>query len=169
MQNIQTISTMKKQFLAIVLVATILLNPSEILGQNSTSFEWPNNKITPIFKEFIKAYNTNNLKKLEAFTSKHYEKDFVNGAAYWPSVYADYGQIKPYAIEKSWSNTNRLAIWFQGKHTKNWVIIMLRMNTGNTKNIGKSTSRGSRPAGNLPPYRPISSKEMKPHLKKYLK
>ena len=29
--------------------------------------------------------------------------------------------------------------------------------------------RGGRPSGNLPPYSPVSSKEIKPYLKKYLK
>ncbi|MDN3643150.1 serine hydrolase domain-containing protein [Lutimonas halocynthiae] len=140
-----------------------------LTGQNTTDFEWPENEITPIFKEFVKAYNTNDLKKLEAFTSKHYEKDFKKAAAYWPSVFADYGQIEAFSEETSWSDKNRLAIWFHGKHTKNWVIIMLRMNPENTKIIGKSVSRGSRPSGNLPPYSRVSSKEMKPYLKKYLK
>jgi len=158
----------KKIILGTVLVATMLLNPTEMLGQNTTNFKWPESKITPIFKEFIKAYNTNDLIKIESFTRKHYEKDFVKAASYWPSVFADFGQIEAFKIEKSWSNKNRLAIWFRGKHTKNWVIIMFRMNADNTKIIGKTTSRGSRPSGHLPPYRPISSKEMKPHLKKYL-
>jgi len=169
MQNIQTTSTIKKIFLGIIIVATTLLNSSETLGQNSSNFKWPENEITPIFKEFVKAYNTNDLKKIESFTRKHYEKDFVKSAAYWPSVFADFGQIEAFKIEKSWSNKNRLAIWFRGKYTKNWVIIMLRTNADNTKIIGKSTSRGSRPSGVLPPYKSISSKEIKPHLKKYLK
>ena len=161
-------STVKKIILGFIIVVTTLLNPSKVLGQNSHNFKWPESKITPIFKEFIKAYNTNNLKKLEVFTTKHYEKDFKKAAAYWPGVFADFGQIEAFKIEESWSNKNNLAIWFRGKHTKNWVVIMLRMNADNTKIIGKSTSRGSRPSGILPPYKSISSKEMKPHLKKYL-
>jgi CubicO group peptidase (beta-lactamase class C family) len=155
-----------KKMICILLLSIVT---TSISSQNKNNFKWPESKITPIFKEFIKAYNTNNLKKLEAFTTKHYEKDFKKAAAYWPSVFADYGQIEPYAIKTDWSNKNRLAIWFQGKHTKNWVVIILRMNKDNTKIIGKSTSRGFRPAGILPPYKSISSKEIKPHLKKYLK
>jgi CubicO group peptidase (beta-lactamase class C family) len=165
----QNRATVKKIILGFVIVATTLLNPSKVLGQNSHNFKWPESKITPIFKEFIKAYNTNDLKKLEAFTTKHYEKDFKKAAAYWPGVFAEHGQIEPYAVKTSWSNKNRLAIWFHGKHTKNWVIIMLRMNADNTKIVGKSRMDGTRPAGILPPYKSISSKELKPHLKKYLK
>ena len=157
--------TLKKTVLSLIFSTTILI----LTAQNTTSFEWPENEITPIFKEFVKAYNTNDLKILEDFTRKHYEKDFIKTAAYWPGVFADYGQIEPFAIKTSWSNKNRLAIWFQGKHTKNWVIIMLRMNANNTKIIGNSRMDGTRPAGILPPYKSISSKEMKPHLKKYLK
>jgi len=138
-------------------------------GQETKNFEWPENEITPIFKEFVKAYNTNDLKKLEAFTRKHYEKDFVKAAAYWPSVYADYGQIEAFRVSEKWTRKNRLAIWLQGKQTKAWVMIMLVMNTDNTKIIGKSVLRGGRPSGNLPPYSPVSSKEIKPYLKKYLK
>jgi len=157
---------MKTINLTFILLLNILT--LTITGQNTTNFEWPENEITPIFKDFVKAYNTNDLKKLEAFTTKYYEKDFVKAAAYWPSVFADYGQIEAYAIEKSWSNKNRLAIWFHGKHTKNWVNITLRMNKDNTKIIGKTISRGSRPSGLLPPYKAMTSNEMKPHLKKYL-
>jgi hypothetical protein len=139
-----------------------------LTAQNTANFEWPENEITPIFKEFVTAYNTNDLKKLEVFTRKHYEKDFVKAAAYWPSVFADYGQIETFRVSEKWTTKNRLAIWFQGKQTKAWVMIMLRMNTDNTKIIGKSVWRGMRPSGNLPPYSAISSKEMKPYLKKYL-
>jgi len=158
---------MKRRNVTFTLLFNILA--LTLTGQNTTNFTWPENEITPIFKEFVKAYNTNDLKELEAFTTKHYEKDFVKAAAFWPSVFADFGQIEAFSIETTWSNKNRLAIWFLGKHTKNWVIIMLQMNTDNTKIIGKSISRGSRPSGTLPPYSPVSSEEMKPYLKKYLK
>ena len=140
-----------------------------LTAQNTTNFEWPENEITPIFKEFLTAYNTNDLKKLQAFTKKHYEKDFIKSAAYWPSVFADFGQIKPFQVAKEWEKKNRLAIWFQGKNTKGWVMIMLRMNNDNTKIMGKSVMRGERPSGDLPPYTPISSDEMNPYLKSYLK
>ena len=157
---------MKIRNLTFILLFNILtLN---LTAQNTTNFEWPENEITPIFKEFVEAYNTNDLKTLEAFTKKHYEKDFVKAAAYWPSVFADYGQIEAFRFSEKWTKENRLAIWFQGKQTKAWVMIMLQMNTGNTKIIGKSVWRGERPSGNIPPYNAISSNEMKPYLKKYL-
>mgnify|MGYP003639169786 CR=1 FL=1 len=73
---------------------------SILTAQNTTDFEWPENEITPIFKEFVKAYNTNNLKTLEAFTTKHYENDYIKSAAYWPSVFADFGQIEPFQVAK---------------------------------------------------------------------
>lgn len=157
--------TLKKTVLSLIFSTTILI----LTAQNTTNFEWPENEITPIFKEFVKAYNTNDINVLEDFTRKHYEKDFKKAAAYWPSVFADYGQIEAFSEKKEWSGKNSMAIWFQGKHTKNWVIIMLRMNKDNTKIIGKSRMDGTRPSGHLPPYKSISSKEMKPHLKKYLK
>jgi CubicO group peptidase (beta-lactamase class C family) len=153
---------------AIILLFTICLS-SFATSQKITNFEWPENEITPVFKEFVIAYNTNDLKTLEVFTTKHYEKDYIKNAAYWPSVFADFGQIEPFQVAKEWENKNRLAIWFQGKNTKGWVMIMLRMNEDNTKIIGKSVMRGARPSGNLPPYTPISSDKMNPYLKNYLK
>jgi CubicO group peptidase (beta-lactamase class C family) len=158
---------MKRKLVTLSLVFSVIA--SSIIAQNKTTFKWPDNEISPIFKEFVKAYNSNNLKTLEAFTNKYYEKDHKKGAAYWPGVFTEYGEITPYAIKESWSNKNRLAVWFQGKYTKNWVVIMLRMNKDNTKIIGKATSRGSRPDGNLPPYTSIAAKKIKPRLKKYLK
>jgi CubicO group peptidase (beta-lactamase class C family) len=137
-------------------------------GENTASFNWPENKITPIYKEFVKAYNTNDLEKLQAFTTKHYEKKSEKNAAYWPSVFADFGEIVPFSVSKKWSNENKLSIWFQGKHTKGWVMIQLRMNKKNTKIIGKGVMRGMKPPGKLPSYNHISSKKMIPYLKKYI-
>ena len=150
----------------VLLFNIITLN---LTAQKKVEFTWPENEITPVFKEFLKAYNTNDLKELKAFTTEHYEKDFVKNAEYWPSVFADFGQLDPFQVAKEWGNKNRLAIWFHGKITKGWVMIMLRMNEDNTKIIGKSVMRGERPSGNLPPYDPISSDKMNPYLKDYLK
>jgi len=152
---------------AFIILFTFFLTSCAI-SQNATSFKWPENEITPIYKEFLKAYNTNDLEKLQAFTTKHYEKDFVENAAYWPSVFADFGEIEPFTVSKEWTNKNRLAIWFQGKNTKGWVMILLRMNDDNTKIIGKTVWRGNRPPGILPSYNHISSKEMIPYFKKYI-
>lgn len=50
---------------------TVTLFLSQLIySQPTTTFEWPENEITPIFKEFVTAYNTNDLKKLQAFTKK---------------------------------------------------------------------------------------------------
>ena len=137
-------------------------------SKESSNFKWPENEITPIYKEFVKVYNTNNLEKLHAFTTKYYENDFAKNAAYWPSVFADFGEIEAYKVSKKWTKKNRLAVWFQGKHTKGWVMILLRMNKDNTKIIGKGVMRGEQPSGNLPSYNHISSKEMIPYFKKYI-
>ncbi len=157
---------MKIRNLTFILLFNVLT--LTLASQNTTNFEWPENEITPIFKEFVKAYNTNDLEKLQAFTTKHYEKDFVKSAAYWPSVFADYGQIEPFRISEEWSGENSLAVWFHGKYTKNWVMIILRMNKDNTKITSKGVMRGQRPSGDLPPYTSISADKIKPYLKKYL-
>ena len=137
-------------------------------SKKTASFNWPDNEITPIYKEFLKVYNTNNLKKLQEFTAKHYEKKSKKNAAYWPSVFADFGEIVPFRVSKEWTNKNRLSVWFQGKNTKGWVMIMLRMNKDNSKIIGKGVIRGMKPPGKLPSYSHISSKGMVPYLKKYI-
>lgn len=157
---------MRTIFLLFIISLTACTTSNKSL--NTHTFEWPKSKITPIFKEFVNAYNTNDLKILQIFTTKHYEKDFAKNAAYWPSVFANFGQLEAFSISKKWSNKNRLAVWFQGKQTKGWVMIMLRMNKDNSKIIGKSIMEGSRPSGNLPSYNHISSKEMIPYIKKYV-
>jgi CubicO group peptidase (beta-lactamase class C family) len=137
-------------------------------SQNTFNFAWPENEITPIYKDFLKAYNTNDLEKLQEFTSKHYETKSDKNAAYWPSVFADFGEIVPFSVSKKWSNKNKLSIWFQGKFTKGWVMIQLRMNKKNNKIIGKGVIRGMNPPGKLPSYNHISSNKISPYLKKYI-
>ena len=169
MKMTPTRGILKRRVLGTFLVLTILLNPAKIFAQSTLDFEWPVHKITPIFKDFIKAYNTNDLKKITAFTTKYYEKDVVKAAAYWPRIFAEYAEITPFIVATEWSNERSLAIWFQGKHTKNWVEITLHMNTDNGKIVGKTVARGYRPSGTLPPYNSISSEAIKTHLKAYLK
>lgn len=140
----------------------------ESMGAEKSDFVWPESKISPIFKEFVTAYNTNDPNKLKTFTTKYFEKDHLENATYWQSVYADYGKIKPFTMAKAWSNENRLAIWFQGEQTKGWVMILLSLNEDNTKIVGKSVMRGLRPVGPLPPFSPISPEKMNAYLKKYL-
>lgn len=136
--------------------------------KKTIDFIWPEHEITPIYKEFLQAYNTNDLKRLQTFTTKYYETLNKKNAAYWPSVFADFGEIIPFSVSKKWSNKNKLSIWFQGKHTKGWVMIQLRMNKENTKIIGKGVIRGMRPPGQLPSYKHISQKKLNPYLKKYI-
>ncbi|MGK0212120.1 MAG: CubicO group peptidase (beta-lactamase class C family) [Polaribacter sp.] len=139
-----------------------------IYSQPTTTFEWPNNEITPIFKEFVVTFNKNDSKNMNTFTKRHYENDPEKIATYWLSVYAEYGHIKPFKLDEDWTKENRLAIWFQGIHTKDWVMIVLKMNTEDTKIIGKTVVRGLRPKGVLPPYTSISSDKVNPYLTNYL-
>jgi hypothetical protein len=69
------------QFMRIFIILFTFFLTSCETSQNAKNFKWPENEITPIFKEFVKAYNSNDIEKLETFTTKHYEKDFVKNAA----------------------------------------------------------------------------------------
>ena len=153
----------KLKFVILINLITLTLT-----AQNTIKFEWTENEITPIYKAFLESYNTNDIKVLEAFTAKYYEKDFKNNAAYWPSVFADFGQIEPFKVDDEWTNKNRLGIWFQGKYTKGWIMILLRMNNNNTKIIGKGVIRGMKPSGILPSYNHMSSIEKITYLKEYI-
>lgn len=161
--------TVKKLILGILFIATALLNPLDILGQNTTNFNWPESKITPVFKEFLTAYNSNDLNKVKAFTKKHYEKNSIEAATYWKGLFLEYGELEPHSISKDYSNQNNLGVFLRGKQTKGWVMIMLRMNADNTKVIGKSVGRGMLPPErNSSNHNSISSKEFVPHLENYL-
>lgn len=147
----------------------MLLSLCIVKAQNSTIIQWTDHVAAPVFKEFIKAYNTNDLTQLQRFAKKYYAgKDTVEWASYWPGVFADFGIIEPYKIENEWTAENRLAIWFQGKDTKGWVVIILSMNRENTKIEGKSVARGLRPSGSIPPYKALSSQEIASNLESYL-
>jgi len=138
-------------------------------AQNTKTFEWPKNEITPIFKEFVSAYNSNDLQKLEAFTENHYQKNDKEAATYWRSVFLEYGEIEPFSISEEFSNKNNLGIFFRGKYTKNWVMIMLRMNADTSKIIGKTVGRGMVPSGDISSViNPVSSNKLVPYLEKYL-
>jgi len=155
----------------IILLFTICLS-SFATSQNTTNFEWPENEVTPIFKEFVKAYNTNDSKKIETFLKNNYEKDAVNvpnRALYWSAKFADFGKIEPFIVAEKFSGKNKFGIWFHGKNTKIWVMILFQMNTDNTKISRVIIYDGLRPTVNLPPYTPISADKMKPTLKKYMK
>jgi CubicO group peptidase (beta-lactamase class C family) len=138
------------------------------INQKTSAFLWPDHEITPIYKAFLKAYNTNDKEILEAFTKTYYKEDFEKNAAYWPSVFADYGQIEPFMVDDSETGDHRLAIWSQAKESKAWVMILLRLNEDNTKIIGKSVWRGMRPPGTLPDYSHLSGEEQISYLRDYL-
>jgi len=105
---------MRRRKLTFVFLFNIII--LTLAAQNIAKFEWPENDISPIFKEFVTAYNTNDLETLEAFTTKHYEKDYKKNAAYWPSVFADYGQIEPFGIAEEWGSENNLAVVSRKRH-----------------------------------------------------
>ncbi|MCK0180080.1 beta-lactamase family protein [Flavobacteriaceae bacterium S0862] len=158
---------MKFESLKLILLFNLL--SLTITAQNNSPFEWPKNEITPIFKEFLIAYNSNDLQILESFTDKFYAKNDKEAAVYWKGIFLEYGEIEPFSIAKEYSNENNQGIFFRGKHTKSWVMIMLRMNADNTKVIGKTVGRGMLPSGNISSaYNPVSSKELVPYLEKYL-
>ena len=146
----------------ISLLITIFLTLT-IHSQHTTTFEWPKNEITPIFKEFVTAFNQN---KLSDFTKTHYATDPKKNASYWRGVFSEYGQITPFQISKEWTKKNRLAIWFQGVYTKDWVMIVLKMDTENIKIIGKTVVRGMRPKHASTTTTP--NIKIKPYLKAYL-
>jgi CubicO group peptidase (beta-lactamase class C family) len=148
---------MKTIFLPVLMFISL-----QVQSQNMALFKWPENEITPIFKEFVTAFNND---EIVNFTKKHYAKDHEKNANYWRGVFSEYGQITPYQFAKDWTKKNRLAIWFQGVHTKDWVMIILKMDKQNIKIIGKTVVRGLRP-------KQVASqvliKNIKPYLKGYL-
>ena len=154
----------KTIFLSLVLLALGV----GLKANEATDFKWPEHKITPIFKNFIGAYNSNDPDKLLAFTSAHFEKDFEKIAAYWPSVFADFGQIEPYSIDEEYAEENLMGLWCQGKQTKGWVMIIFRMNMESSKIDAKGVVRGDRPPGKLPSYEELSSEEKINYLEGYI-
>ena len=140
-----------------------------ITAQNNTTFEWPKNEITPIFKEFVTAYNSNDLQKLASFTEKFYAKNDKEASLYWKGIFLVYGEIEPFSIAKEYSNENNQGIFFRGKYTKSWVMIMLRMNDDNTKIVGKSVGERMLPSGDISSVKnSVTSEEFAPYLEKYL-
>ncbi|WBX70105.1 hypothetical protein [Tenacibaculum retecalamus] len=155
---------MKKLILLIfILTATISIS------QEKNSFEWPNHAVTPVFKDLLKAYNTNDFKTISAYSKKYYsEKKAKKKAIYWMKIFTEYGVLKPYKLADK-KFRGQPAIWFQGSDTKNWakIVIMLTKDGKNILNAG--VFKGMRPIGLLPPYKEMPTKNVKKHLNKYLK
>ena len=159
-------TTMQKSSLILLLVVSL---SSSLVGQTFSDFEWPKNDISPVFKEMLSAYNTNDIEELETYSEQYYGKDNPKDFAhYWLKVYSEYGELIPYSLHNAFSNKNALGVWLQGKDTKGWIMIVLRMNEDNTKIVGKSVMRGMRPEGNLPPENPIPIENIGTYLEDYL-
>ena len=100
---------MKKLILLLVVLITTLTT-----AQNKNKFEWPSHEVTPVFKDFTEAYNSNDLKTLEVFTAKYYpEEKSKQKAIYWSKIFTEYGPLKPYKIADEKFH-GLPAIWFYG-------------------------------------------------------
>lgn len=137
-------------------------------AQVISKFKWPNHRVTPVLQHFLSAYNTGKAQPLKAFIQKYYTADRVASATrYWQRFYTQYGAIVPYKLNEQ--REDRLVIWFQGKHTKNWVEIAFVMQKKALKIRGTGVMRGMRPKGLLPPYKALPTDGFAKHLTTYLK
>jgi CubicO group peptidase (beta-lactamase class C family) len=155
---------MKKLILFIILLATTTAS----IAQNSNNFEWPEHSVTPIFKAFLEAYNSNDFKTLSTFTEKYYpEKKAKSRVIYWTKIFTEYGTLKPYKVADE-KFRGQPAIWFQGSDTKNWAKIVLMLTEDSTKIANGGVFKAMRPVGTLPPYKAMPIKDMKKYLNEYL-
>ena len=151
----------------LILLSAVLIT-TFVSAQNKNNFEWPQHDVTPVFKEFTEAYNSNDLKTLELFTTKYYsEKKAKRKAIYWTKIFTEYGPLKPYKIANEKFH-GLPAIWFQGTETKNWAKIVFMVNKEGTKILNGGVFKSMRPVGLLPPYKAIPAKSINKHLKGYL-
>ncbi len=128
-------------------------------------FQWPEHTISPIFKDFLVAYNSNSVKQIETYAQKHHTRP-VRIARRMRQLFTQYGKLLPYQVTAQ--KEGRLGLWFLGKDTKNWVEITLFLNKNGDKIRGTGMMRGMRPKGLLPPYKPMATHQIKPHLDAYL-
>lgn len=140
----------------------------QLQAQKTPTFKWDKHKVTPVFKEFLAAYNTGSKTGLKGFVGRYYKPARVdNKTRYWLKVYSEYGAIVPYRITEK--KENRMSVWFWGKATKNWVELTFVMNKKGDKLKGTGVMRGMRPKGALPPYKAMPAHQMTTYLGTYLK
>jgi len=152
----------------LILLLAVLITTFSV-AQNKNNFEWPNHEVTPVFKDFTKAYNSNDLKTLEKFTAKYYpEKKAKRKAIYWTKIFTEYGPLAPYKVADEKFH-GLPAIWFHGTETKNWAKIVFMVNKESTKILNGGVFKSMRPVGLLPPYTAMPTKKINKHLKEYLK
>jgi len=151
-----------------LILLLVVLITTFATAQNKNDFDWPNHEVTPVFKDFTEAYNSNDLKTLEQFTTKYYsEKKAKRKAIYWTKIFTEYGPLTPYKIANEKFH-GLPAIWFHGTETKNWAKIVFMVNKESTKILNGGVFKSMRPVGLLPPYKAIPSQSMNKHLKRYL-
>ncbi|OJJ14272.1 hypothetical protein BKI52_43080 [marine bacterium AO1-C] len=150
-----------------ILFLSCFLTSSGLYAQETQMprFEWPDHQVSAIFKDFLKAYNSNNQKKISAYVQKYHTRP-VRMARRMQQLFTQYGALLPYQMTVQ--RKDRLGLWFLGKDTKNWVEITLFMNKKGDKIRGTGMMRGMRPKGLLPPYKAMAPSKMKAHLEAYL-
>ena len=132
------------------------------------NFKWPDHEVSPVFIEFLDAYNSNNFDSLSFFTDKYYPKDKSNQQAmYWAKIHSEYGTLIPFKIADEKFH-GLPAIWFQGTDTKSWAKIVLMLNDDKTQIANGGVFKSMRPVGILPPYEAMQEKDMKNYLKGYV-
>ncbi|HAS45583.1 MAG TPA: hypothetical protein DCS93_34180 [Microscillaceae bacterium] len=129
------------------------------------SFEWPDHNVSVIFKDFLVAYNSNDVKNIEAYAQKYHTRP-SRMARRMQQLFTQYGKLQPYAVTAQ--RKDRLGLWLLGQDTKNWIEVMLVTNKTGDKIRGTGMMRGMRPKGLLPPYKAMAPNKMKPHLAAYL-
>lgn len=155
---------MMKKLIILVFILTTTLS----ISQNNNSFEWPKDAVTPVFKDFLKAYNANDFKTLSAFTEKYYPAKKAKGRAiYWTKIFTEYGVLKPFKVADE-KFRGLPAVWFQGNDTKNWAKIVIMLSKDGKKILNAGVFKGMRPNGLLPPHKEMPTKNIKKHLNKYL-
>ena len=151
-----------------LIILVFILTTTVSTSQNNNNFEWPKDAVTPVFKDFLEAYNSNNFKILSAFTEKYYSEKKAKGRAiYWTKVFTEYGILKPFKVADE-KFRGLPAVWFLGKDTKNWAKIVIMLSKDGKKIINAGVFKGMRPKGLLPPYKEIATKNFNKHLNKYL-
>lgn len=133
------------------------------------SLSVPEHSASEAFTAFTKAYNSNEEARVRDFvTGYHSGSDEDKTVAYWLALFNEYRELSPYQIDHSWSNDERLAVWFRGEQTKAWVMIMFVMDETGEKIAAKSVLRGHRPEGAVPPFEALDETALSTYLSGYL-
>ena len=147
----------------------LLLSLLPCIATSATSFEWPEHLASDAFIAFADAYNRHDMSAINAFATRyHAEENRTEAARYWYTLFRDFHEITPYKVDPSWSNDQRLAVWFQGVETKAWVMILFVMDDAGQKILGKSVLRGYRPTGTEPLNTALEETQLNAYLSAYM-